>query len=589
MKQKLAFVATAALATALSQAVAQAPAPPVPQISKQVLRPITPSPRTRLAALAVNPNRYVNLRAMAANLPVTGVGVNGLSYMIGRSAATVPATSRGSTQTTKLADNLVICQTTPTSMARNFAGPLFMGSGTSINQSVIYPGALFRDSDVVRGQFTPVTPIRLPGSLTIDVFNLNGSVSTPVQNFNDRTAVLEAINTLRSRAAMAEAPANLDFAVLSVAASQELSLNVEASADIDVGPGLQLPAMDTPFDEFGVNGGLSANAQLNAANSQNFAVGVIDQTFFTISMGGQGPAATVDDNIPSNVVAVTDVQYGRIGYIVVASSVSSVNAQAVAHELVTASIPYAAGTQESQLSSAARFALQSGLVRVKILGGSSQTAAAVNNLAGLRNYIQQITPTVGGSNAVPIRYTLRYARDNATAFVRAIANFNDRECARAAQLRVKLKSITPTKVVDFGGEELYGSVKVKTSAGVKAVDGATLWSVPFDSPVQGNENSAINVGKELTFNLNPLDGPTPSTVKLDFNIKDRIMAEESMGANPFGKANGYVRYVPDEGSISLQDVRDAPNAKLSKNYTVTEYGESPTLRLSFDFELVPVL
>lgn len=411
----------------------------------------------------------------------------------------------------------------------------------------------------------------------------------PVQNFNDRTVVVEAINSLRSQAATAETPANLDFAVLGVSASQELSLGLESSADVDVGPQLQLPAIDTPFDELGVNAGVSTSVAINASNSQNFAVGIIDQTFFTISMGGAGPASTVNDSIASNIVAVTDVQYGRIAYIIVASAASSVNAQAVTNEFVTAANPFAAVTQESQLSAAARFALQSNFVRVKIVGGSSATAVTVNSLATLRNYIEQIRPTVGGSNAVPIRYTLRYARDNATAFVRAIANFNDRECARATQLRVKLKSITPTKGVDFGGEELYGNVKVTTSAGVTAEDGATLWSVASNAPVQGNENSPIGINTERAFNLNPLDGPTPASVNLEFNIKDRIMAEEWPGANQFGKDNGYVFYTPDSGSIALQDVRNATNSRLSKNYSLTESGASASVRLSFDFELVPAL
>jgi thiol-activated cytolysin len=590
MKQSFGLAAVAALAVVVAQVGAQTPIPQIQQLNTRILRPVALTPRARLATLATQANRFLSVRAITATLPVSGVGINGLSYSIARSSAALPPNSAGGTVTTKQGDNLVICKTTPTSLARAFAGPLFIGSGTSINQSVIYPGALFKDSDVVRGQFTPQVPARLPGSITIDVYNLNGSVSVPVQNFNNRTNVVEAINTLRSQAATAETPANLDFAVLSVSASQELSLGLESSADIDVGPQLQLPAIDTPFDELGVNAGVSTSAAISASNSQNFAVGIIDQTFFTISMGGSGPASTVDDNIASNIVAVTDVQYGRIAYIIVASAASSVNAQAVTNEFVTAANPFAGVTQESQLSAAARFALQSNFVRVKIVGGSSATAVTVNSLATLRNYIEQIKPTVGGSNAVPIRYTLRYARDNATAFVRAIANFNDRECARATQLRVKLKTLKPTKVVDFGGEELYGTVRVKTMAGVTAGDeGRTLWSVNSTAPVQGNENSNINVNKELLFNLNPLDGPTPSSVTLEFNIKDKIMGEEYLGANDFGKANGYVNYGPDTGSISLQQVRDAPNSTLAKSYTVTEDNAEPAIQLNFDFELVSVL
>ena len=301
-----------------------------------------------------------------------------------------------------------------------------------------------------------------------------------------------------------------------------------------------------------------------------------------------GPASTVEDSIAPNIVAITDVQYGRIAYIIVTSVASSVSATAVVQELLAASNPLVSASQQGQLSASSQFALQSDFVRVKIIGGSSSTAVTVRDLATLRNYIEQIRPTVGGSNAVPIRYTLRYARDNATAFIGAIANYNDRECARASQLRVKLKNITPTKVVDFGDEELYGQIHVKTGAGVDAQTTGVLWSVAASSAVQGRQNTAISINEELFFNLNPLDAPTPSSVKLEFTVRDRIMGEEWVGANQFGKDNGYVFYGPDEGSISLQDVRNAPNSTLSKSYTLTENNADATVRLNFDFELLSV-
>jgi Thiol-activated cytolysin len=560
---------------------------PTPRITTQTFRPLVLTPKAKLASLATLASRYPQLRQMTLTPAVSGVGINGLTYSISRSTPSVQAGTSGATVTTRQDDNLVVCKTTPVSAAKAIAGPLFMGSGTSINQSVIYPGALFKDTDVVRGQFTPQMLARRPGTITIDVFNNNGSVVTPVANFNDRTSVVAAINTLRSQTASAEAIANLDSAEFSVAASQEISLGLESSADVDIGPAMQLP-IQTPFSNVGANAGVDVNASITTSNSQNFAVGVIDQTFYTISMGGEGPASTVEDSITPNIVAITDVQYGRIAFIIVSSVASSTSARSVVQELISASNPFASATAQSQLSAAAQFALRSDFVRVKIIGGSTANAVLVRDIGTLRNYIEQIRPTVGGSNAVPIRYTLRYARDNATAFVRAVANYNDRECARATQLRVKLKSIKPTKVVDFGGEELYGTVRVRTNAGVTAIDGRTLWDVDSGSAVQGNENSNINVNAEKLFNLNPLDGPTPSAVTLEFNIKDRIMTEEYLGASDFGKRNGFVNYGPDTSSISLQQVRDAPNSLLAKSYTLTEDNAQPTLQFNFEFELRPV-
>lgn len=560
-----------------------------PKIPQQTLRVAALTPRTQLTNLAKLVNRFPQMRALSGPLvPATGVGVNGLSYSISRALPPKPSDTSGAVVAKKQGENLIICKTTPFSVVRDLAGPLFIGSGPSINSSVTYPGALFRDTDVVRGQFTPQMLARRPGSITIDVFNSGGAVSTTVSNFNDRTAVVNAINTLRTQAQNAETPADLDHAEFTVSASQELSLGVESSADIDVGPSLQLP-VPTPFSTVGANAGVDASLAVNAANSQNFAVGIIDQTFFTISVGGEGPGSTVDDTIAPNILAITDVQYGRIAYIVVSSFASSLSARSVVQELISASNPLVSANQQSQVSASAQFALQSDFVRVKIVGGSSSTAVTVRDLATLRNYIEQIRPTVGGSNAVPIRYTLRYARDNATAFVRASANFNDRECARAAQLKVKLKTIRPTKVVDFGGEELYGTVRVATGAGVTAEGSRTLWEVSSNAPIQGNENVNIGVNQDRVFNLNPLDAPTPSAVILEFKVKDKIMAEEYLGANDFGKTNGFVKYGPDSGSVSLPAVRDAPGSKLSTSQTLTEDGAAATLQLNFDFELVPVL
>ncbi|MCS6947288.1 MAG: thiol-activated cytolysin family protein, partial [Steroidobacteraceae bacterium] len=360
-----------------------------------------------------------------------------------------------------------------------------------------------------------------------------------------------------------------------------------SSADVDIGPSLQLSGLNAPFNQVGLTGGFSVDAAVNLSNSFNFAVGVLDQTFYTISLGGQGPAATVQDDIGANVLAVTDVQYGRIAYIIVASASSSATASAVANQLVTLSNPFVSVSGDRQLSAAARAALAGGFVRVKILGGSSSTAVTVTDLATLRNYIQQIRPTVGGSNAVPIRYTLRYARDNATAFVQALGNFNDRECARASQLKVKLKSITATKVEEVGGEELYGTVRVKTGPGITAVDGNTLWDVDADNAVDGSKDRPIQINRERTFNINPLDGEL-ADVTLSLNLRDRIAAEEHPFTTKFGQDNGFVRYGPDQVTVKLQDIRDAPDAKLSKNFTLTEDGADSTLRLSFDFELVPV-
>ena len=50
-------------------------------------------------------------------------------------------------------NNALICKSTPTQMATAFLGPL-LGVEVNTNTTKVYPGALFRDDDIVRGIFT---------------------------------------------------------------------------------------------------------------------------------------------------------------------------------------------------------------------------------------------------------------------------------------------------------------------------------------------------------------------------------------------------------------------------------------------------
>lgn len=543
------------------------------------------TPAQKLALLSQVAGRYKVLSQLV-NAPRQGVAPNGLTYLISRQPLNLPASTAGTPTSSAVQSNLVVCRSTPLTEATALAGALFMGTGVSSNQTVIYPGALFRDIDVVSGRFTPQMLPRKPATLLIDVQNNGGTIADSVRNLNDRTQVMTAINSLRGRNAASAVNNALSYDEFDATASAQLNLDVETSADVNLGPVLNLPI--APPNPPGVSGSASTSTQVTTTSSGNIAVGVIDQTFYTISVGGEGPASTVDGAISSDVVVVTDVQYGRIAYVMVTSQTSRVEAQTVVSELVNASNPVASVGQNSTLSAAAQTALTTGSVTVRIMGGNAATAVTVHDLASLRNYVNQIVPTVSGSNAVPIRYTLRYAADNTTAFMGALASYADRECARATQLRVKLKTITATHVVDFGNEELYGTISMSTPAGITATtDGGTFWDVAKSGAVQGAENSAIPVQKEIFFNLNPLTGPPPANLQFSIAIFDAIAADEWLLASDEAKKKGYVSYTPTSVTVPLADIQNASNHVLQRSFTVTE-GGSATVSVAMEFELIPL-
>ncbi|HZI52470.1 MAG TPA: hypothetical protein VFD56_02150, partial [Chitinophagaceae bacterium] len=171
----------------------------------------TLSPRQKFVSLSKMVNRYGTVNAVPVTQK-TGLAPNGVKYFINKGGAPVlPAATTGSTQSQSLSNDLVVCQTTPLQIVKNFAGPLFIGVATTPNQSVIYPGAMFKDDDIVRGVFTPMTLPRKTGSITVDVLNTNGSISENVSNFNDRTVVNNAINALRTKTSNSFANTYLDY------------------------------------------------------------------------------------------------------------------------------------------------------------------------------------------------------------------------------------------------------------------------------------------------------------------------------------------------------------------------------------------
>jgi hypothetical protein len=164
----LRFISTVMLAagSCLFAASAQVPGTLTPTKPKPIIRakllavPQNLSPREKLIHAARLANRFT-VRPM---LPVTvksGTAANGITYYVGKNPLTLPASASDTAVRTSQPKNLTICQSVPVTLAKPLQGALFLGGGVNIDQSVIFPGALFRDSDLVRGQFTPVTPERL--------------------------------------------------------------------------------------------------------------------------------------------------------------------------------------------------------------------------------------------------------------------------------------------------------------------------------------------------------------------------------------------------------------------------------------------
>jgi hypothetical protein len=540
--------------------------------------------------------KFINLSTLANRWGITTIvpvsqkstataNSNGVKYFINKGTPPVlsPSTT-GTTQVQSISNDLVVCKTTPKTIASQIAGALFIGTPVNPTQSIIYPGALFEDDNVIAGNFTPLSLSRKPGSIAIDVLNTNGTVTQDVSNFNDKSVVNNAINALRTKTGNSFANTYLQQFTSAFESSSQINLSMQANMNVNLAPIIQIP----------VDVAAENSASLSFENSLNAATAAICQVYYTISVGGEGPKSTISGNIPSNALCVTDVAYGRTAFLTVASFSSRTEASLVMNQILSLGLDEntSLADAERNLSASAKFALSAGLVKMTITGGSVANAVAISDLQSFRNYVSQINPTVAGVQAVPIFYTLRYAADEAPALIGAVASYNDRECSRADQLKVTLNSIKATAVDDFGNEELYGTVSVGNVG--KVYSGNTsFWNIGNGSPIQAGTNSNIvSAPAGVTFNLNPSTN-SASSVSFTVNIKDKIMSfpdPEWVGASDQAKKDGYVQYNnPATGSttfsVALADIKNAPNGILNQTFIVQQ-GSTAKVAVSFQLQLV---
>jgi hypothetical protein len=543
----------------------------------------------RFISLAKQLNRWGQTTAIPISQKSgTRANANGVRYFINKGTLPVlPAQSTGTTQTQTISNDLVVCKVTPKTIARQLSGVFFIGTPANSSQSLIYPGALFKDDLVVQGDFTPLSLPRKAGSITIDVLNLNGTISENVSNFNDKTTVTNAINALRTKTGNSYANTYLQKLEASFESSSQINALLDANMNVNLQPIIELPAQ--------VGGEMGGN--LTIESSLNAAVAAICQVYYTISLGGSGPKSTVEGTIPSNALCVTDVFYGRSAFLTVGSYSSRFEASAVQNQLLSFGIDENVNLvdAERRLSASAKFALRSGYVKLTVTGGSVASAVTVSSLQTLRDYIEKIDPTVSGVQAVPLFYMMRYAADEAPANMGAFASYTDKECFRADQLKITLQSIRPAVIDDWGGdEELYGSIGVEPIGKVYSGSPA-LWNVASSSYSKAKILTNIvsaTPKPAVVFNLNPVT-TSASSVNLNINIKDKILSlpdPEFIGATEKAKEDGYVLYKDpthssNKISVSLADIKNAPNGILNQAFTVRQ-GDNARVEVVLKFELI---
>lgn len=526
-------------------------------------------------SLLVNmPGRYSSFPKINTSVKTATSG-NGITYYISKNNISLPAGETGTTARSSQSNDALICESTPVSVAKQFlSGLLMIPSSQAIENTKIYPGALFKDEDIVRGVFAPLNLPRKPGTIAVNVVSSN-PVTRSVSNFGDKNTVTAAISQLLSSVGNSAANTDHFSSSFEFKASDELSLNLESSTSVNLEAILGIPAKV----------GNSVGAGVSLSTEFNTAVAYIRNINYTISVGGSGgPQSTIDGAIPSNAVCVTDVMYGSVAFIIVSNLSTRLEAKAVAQNLLSVA-EVASGS--SGVSAESQRALSANAVSVMVYGGAgASTVNTVTSITQLRNELAKGNNTVAGVNAMPVFYALSYASDNAPVKAAAFSSFTDTRCFKASKLEVTLTSFKPTGVVDFGDEELYGEVRIDCN-GNSTTNNRRFWDISKSNAIQGKQNiqASGTLTDKLTFNMNPLTvNFDEETVKVGINIKDKIMTEEWPLATQFGKDNGYVQYSPTSFSVSFSDIKNAGVNGLNKTYNVAENGATVQVALNFKFK-----
>lgn len=530
----------------------------------------------RFGLLGSLKNRYKPM-PLTASSQKQGAGKNGLTYYISRNPLSLPASSTGATTTKSDSQDNLVCEFNPVKTAVTFTEALFLGGKYNFNTAYIYPGALLKDDDVVKGIFNPVTSLqRNAGSIFVNVLNAENDVVEPVSDFDDRGIVQNAINNLLAKKVGNSVPAPIsDQFSFEIRSDNEFSLKANASMDVNLAALLEgLPV------EVGAELGASSTLTVNF----NAAVASIQNIYYTISMGGDGPASSVNGSIPSNMLCVTDIAYGSVAYILVMGAKTRLEASLTASRLLELS--QVAGTNASISGEVDRL-LEGKTVRVHVYGGvSPESTATIVDLASLRTAMSKMKPTVLGIGALPLFYNLRYASDNSPAQVGAFADFSDNRCFKADKMKVEILEAKLLVASELDGtEELYGNIRIDCH-GNSTIDDRDFWTKSKSQAISVMTNKTVNMDNEsITFNMNPKKVDfSNEVIKFTINLKDRIDNVEYAGTTDEGRKNGYVQYTPIERSIPFSEIKDSPNGILTKTYTVEEGSSSFRVKVRFSLK-----
>lgn len=342
------------------------------------------------------------------------------------------------------------------------------------NSATLWPGVVVRGADAEDGLLTPVAVPLAPVTFSVSLENISGS---PVGKMPapSLSAFREERNRILSSDLTGSTPAAIDFEIVEVYSSSQLSLALDASVKW---PGGQEVAASFDFDKTNRSSKIVVNFT-QAYYTVDVDTPVRPTDFFRDDVRVDDLAAYVGKGNPP--LYVQSITYGRRVIFTVESSASSTSLEAALSAtfggLTKGSVDVAVEHKKT---------IEESTIRAFVFGGSSADATSViDGIEGIEAYIRRGGDYSKDSPGAPIAYKLAYL-DNAVTRMALTSEYTERDCLQnRARLRAELVQIDHVGGGDSGSTlEIYGHVSLRApheNNGVVSCDEGgeivALWSL----------------------------------------------------------------------------------------------------------------
>lgn len=303
----------------------------------------------------------------------------------------------------------------------------------------IYPGAIYYESAILSGAYNAPALQLKPYNITTDLFSAAFTESSIVQVEPTLGGVNNGLSTLMRRSMTTKNAARVVPEVKILNSSEQLAFEIGAN-----------------FSGYGAD--LNASFNYMKSTRKNVFLARLTQVYFSVMLNVADGKQLVDNNpLPNNLVYVNKVNYGRLGYIFIASDSSREAIQAALD------FTYSSGNVGGGVNARLNYERTISSMQISgfFFGGDAANTISLNSpnqLQAFDDYVQnglRLDPNVA---PVAVSYELKYLNDNATAATRSTTTYTERQCTPARGINLQLHNVAIEDV--HGGDCSYAWGKI---------------------------------------------------------------------------------------------------------------------------------